>query len=549
MFAKIVEMYELQAVTWLLAAVDFVFDNAVPIARLLIFVICYTAVVSFCYSLWRFIHYWSLPVRVLWKVVKPKWPKPHVYVTEAMMPDSPLLPLPPCPFTVKVLQKGSNKIVCHGFRLGNYMVFPHHGIMFENLYYEAVDGSAWEIPPEEAILPLMTDVACFRIPADRCMKTARAGFCCEGLATVAGHGSVQGSIGLIADLGFEMYSYSGSTVAGMSGCPILQNGRVVGMHMGSTGKINVGIKAAYLQHLIDRLQTPHPESSDYALLLKLSDADKKELRFRDIGDPDEYEATYRGRYFRLSKSEMRRLQRQEEQEEAEWEEAAFGDRGDTRELTRELKELQLELEADLDAICEEQQEINPPAPENHVDPLPDYAFSENCLPPRAGPNCPGAYPITQGSTSQSQPMCLACQHRIPPALHGLQVPQTLSEPPSKPTASSGKAQKAQKKRQSQVRKLKSRLGSLVSILSEYVPPQTLISRQERALRNSKKRSVPSTSTPAQDLEFSRLRLALARRSAGTGSAVPTAAPSTSSKPSSSTNSTPSVETPTVSPTT
>uniref|UniRef100_A0AAT9JG37 Serine protease n=1 Tax=Zootermopsis nevadensis sobeli-like virus 4 TaxID=3133525 RepID=A0AAT9JG37_9VIRU len=550
MFAKIVKMYELEVLTWLLAVVDFVYDNAAPIARLLIFLVCYTAVVSACYSIWRFVYYWSLPFRVVWKLVKPVVPKPHVYVAEAMMPESPLIPLLPGPYTVKIMQEGSKKIVCHGFRINDYIVVPHHGIMFEKLYYEDRDGNAWDIPPEEFIYELMTDVACFKLAPDRLMKTAKVGVCCSGLATVAGFGPVSGSIGMVTDLGFELYSYSGSTVAGMSGCPLVQNGKVIGMHLGTTGSVNVGVKTAYIQHLLTRLQTPQPESSDYALLLKLSEADKKELRFRDIGDPDEYEATYQGRYFRLSKSEMRRLQRQEEQEEAEWEEAAFGDRGDSRELTRELKELQLELEADLAAIAEEEkQEINPPAPENHVDPLPEYTFPENCLPPRAGPNCPGAYPITQGSTSPSQPRCLACQHRIPPALSGLQVPQTLCETPLKPTTASAKTRRNLRNRQTRAKRLSSRLGSLISILSEFVPPQTLMSHTERAPKRSTKPSRPSTSRPEQDLDYSRLRQALAKLSGGMERRAPTQATSTSSEPSSSTNSKDSQKTPPVTPTT
>uniref|UniRef100_A0AAT9JNU4 Serine protease n=1 Tax=Zootermopsis nevadensis sobeli-like virus 3 TaxID=3133524 RepID=A0AAT9JNU4_9VIRU len=520
--------------------VPFIYNNAEHLAEATLFgLVCYltTYLVLNVYWFFKFLLY---PVFFVYRVLAFLWriapSPPTFFLPEAVMPNSPFYRIDPAPCTVKVLSKG--RVVCHGFRLKDLIVLPEHGTSSDGLLLADLDGHHVALD-SITLLPLVTDVVCFKMPTELTAKALRCSPLLDSMSVLAGTVKNTGSLGRAKPFGFEMYTYDGATIPGMSGLPLIQNGFVVGMHLGSTASTNVGVTAAYLELKLKELFYK-PESSDYAFLNKLSRAELKELLLRETGDPDEVEANYGGRYFRLSRSEARRLREQEEREVDALVNAFEGDNWttnieNTNSLRGELRELRLQLEA-LEVDDDSDQEDDsveskraPTAPSVDRDPLPEYDFPENCYRPLDGHLYPGGALIQLQQRAMPEPTPSVSPKS--PSTNGPKQTPPQYERPLKSIRLSAKRLRTKKNRQQKMSEIYSRLGSVLGISIESDPPSQT-STPKKGKRTSK--SASSHSTLPQDLASACLALVqqLDKRLAGMELNVKTSKTSSSSEPAS-----------------
>lgn len=316
------------------------------------------------------------------------------------MPGSELLTLPAPEYQGAIYSGGGSTPVGHGVRMGNYLVVPTHVISYPDLTVRyTVDGQIFLSDLPSGFQEVYPDISVLKLNAQCKLKSAKVANPMETSAFVA-HSVLKGasSVGKLQIDGFEGLRYTGSTIAGNSGCAYAQGKHLVGIHLGSGGGVNMGVSAAYVSFLLEKLEYTK-ESSDYVYLSKLSAKQLRELNFHETGDPDEVEVKYQGKYYRLTRHESNQLKEFEDKiADAQFEDYMARVEGDDREqvvsarhvaqLRDELKQLRKQMRfesAPPDPIQELRAEVaalrvavarlhapSAPLPDQSVDPVKQY---------------------------------------------------------------------------------------------------------------------------------------------------------------------------------
>nr|QQM16240.1 hypothetical protein [Wifsystermes virus] len=413
---------------------------------------------------------------------------------EARIPGSDWIDMRQPEFQAPIYRVGNRLApVCHGVRIGDYFVFPHHGV--DEGSFEAVierDGTVYAMSLHGEAVEVVPDLLALPVHPSFPIKKARV---CPPMSTMAACTAgtrFAGSTGSITDegVGHDSLAYRGSTHPGHSGAAYFQGKNLVGIHMGSSCGFNIGYSAEFVKSRMERWELlATAESSDFAFLQSLSAKRLRELGFHATGDPQEWEIKVGGRFFRVSDEEREELLRDERQsrqkQQRDWDAQFLHDDGDRRyveepqeerqALRSELKELRAHIRRLESAIAAPSCEYEQP----DVDPVEDFSLPENIM----GAHRSAGYNV-QMEPRTSRPG-LNVRNGTSSALisqkkkvsFGPQVRPPQSLPASKPTASSANQQESRpvslRKRKRRTVKLSS---STVTASVTPAPPSTSIRR-------------------------------------------------------------------------
>nr|UUW06588.1 VP1 [Cat Tien Macrotermes solemo-like virus] len=273
------------------------------------------------------------------------------------------------------------KIVGHGVRMGDYLVAPSHVVSCSSLIrVDTRTGSALYDLSALTWTELSTDVSFVPMPVEISgLPSAKVGPASRAMAQCTKSEKNFGSVGQLDLLAHDLLAYFGSTCPGMSGTAYVQNNRVVGMHMGGNGAANLGVPTELIALRLRALRFGNSESSDFDILMdKLSARDRKELKYMETGDPDMFEVSVRGRYYRVDREELEELMGGDDSDELIDAFEDLGDEGSYRQKrTKSSLSSQRRFRVGGRAV---QLECDPPAVQPAVDPLPEFASGNEMRP-------------------------------------------------------------------------------------------------------------------------------------------------------------------------
>lgn len=468
------------------------------------------------------------------------------YKPEAMVPGSDYMDIraPDCQFAIYKQGVYQGAPIYHGVRIDDYLVFPAHG-PHEQMPLCAVyerDGTRYvAILVSDQFIPVCDDILAMPIPPTFPVKKARIAPVAGTAATCTASRRLAGSLGRLESDKFETVTYSGSTSPGHSGAAYMSGSHCVGIHLGSTGKTNIGYASTYVEMRL-RVQTQtslssetlplyQGESSDYAYLMKLSNKQLRELDFYGTNDPDIVEVKVAGKFYRIDRDQQRDLEDEVERRDrghkdfigAIWDDggAKASTRGghyrqtsERKALNKEWKDIQ-EMIRTTEAAMVAQSESDLPEfsfPENSKvrspAPMPSQRISgapQNHLggpPSPAAPLTPHLIASTSVGTSTDFPPS--------PVMPGLTEARMPSVEASSATVTSviqrGPKQPLQRRKRSPT----SRRSTTPATLSGP-EPQPSTSKQKPAKSPSRKPANPSTSLQAQVLDISERLAVLVKR--------------------------------------
>lgn len=154
----------------------------------------------------------------------------------------------------------------YGFRLGDYLVAPTHVVWeHDEVLLQGPRGKYLITLPDMKKSKGITDVCYTLLPeslwANIGVSTVSIDTSAEQVTIHGQKGTSTGYLRKTNVLG--QYSYTGSTVPGMSGSLYASQGKAIAMHMGANAINNLGVSLAMIQVDLHRLQKVfRPESSD-----------------------------------------------------------------------------------------------------------------------------------------------------------------------------------------------------------------------------------------------------------------------------------------------
>nr|WKV33739.1 MAG: RNA-dependent RNA polymerase [Riboviria sp.] len=242
-------------------------------------------------------------------------------VGESARAGSREMPLTTSKSQVKVGVINNGNLECIGGAVrfpGDWLVGPDHVLSVAGGLKLVIRGTQGTLPlsDRERVL-LATDMVAIKLtPVE--WSAVGAQIASIGALTGSEMANVvgpmgQGTTGEIRN-GFVMgtLEYSGTTLAGYSGCGYFIGNACIGIHQRG-GAVNGGMASAYLRMLLNRLDSVVPESDILVRFLK----SKRRFRIRvSPGNPDELEIEAGGNYYTREYSEVEVLVGAEKLEKA-----------------------------------------------------------------------------------------------------------------------------------------------------------------------------------------------------------------------------------------